>query len=190
MRRQPALITSSVIKWAREKSYYTLEIAAKKIGVNSEKLKEWEIGKSLPTMTQAQKMSQVYRRPLAAFYLPHPPKDFPLLKDFRTVEGKPPQYSPPLVFFMRQIQERQIWLKEHLKDQGHEQLKFIGSGSLQSSPKELSESIIKTIWGSEKKYEYRKNKGAFFLNGEAFFLNEKVFNGSSQFQMTGNNKKW
>ena len=35
-------------------------------------------------------------------------------------------------------------------------------------------------------FEYRKNKGAFFLNGEAFFLNEKVFNGSSQFQMTGN----
>ena len=32
-------------------------------------------------------------------------------------------------------------------------------------------------------FEYRKNKGAFFLN-------EKVFNGSSQFQMTGNNKKW
>ena len=32
--------------------------------------------------------------------------------------------------------------------------------------------------------EYRKNKGAFFLNGEAFFLNEKVFNGSSQFQST------
>ena len=44
-------------------------------------------------------MSQVYRRPLAAFYLPYPPKDFPLLKDFRTVEGKPPQYSPPLVVF-------------------------------------------------------------------------------------------
>ena len=35
----------------------------------------------------------------------------------------------------------------------------------------------------ELKAEYRKNKGAFFLN-------EKVFNGSSQFQMTGNNKKW
>ena len=157
-KKQTALITSSVIKWAREKSHYSLEIAAKKIGVTPEKLKEWESGKSLPTMRQARTMSQVYRRPLAAFYLPHPPKDFPLLKDFRTIEGKPPQYSPPLVFLMRQIQERQVWLREYLKEQGHEQLKFIGSGRSQSSPKKLSKNIIKTIWGSEKEYSQITSK--------------------------------
>lgn len=152
MRRQPALITPSVIKWAREKAHYSLDVSAKKIGVAPEKLKEWENGKNLPTMTQARKMSQVYRRPLAVFYLPHPPKDFPLLKDFRTIEGRLPQYSPPLVFLMRQIQERQVWLREYLKEQGHEQLKFIGSDSLQSSSKTLSKNIIKTLWGSEKEY--------------------------------------
>ena len=152
MARLEALITPSVIQWAREKSHYPLETAAKKIGVNLEKLKEWESGKSLPTMTQARKMSQTYRRPLAAFYLPHPPKDFPLLKDFRTVEGQPPLYSPSLVFLMRQIQERQAWLREYLKDQGHEELKFIGSGDLRSSPKTLSKNIIKTLWGDQKEY--------------------------------------
>ncbi|MCY4513120.1 MAG: XRE family transcriptional regulator [Bdellovibrionales bacterium] len=158
MAKQLALITPTVIKWAREKSHYPLEIAAKKIGVSSEKLNEWESGKTLPTMTQARKMSQVYRRPLAAFYLSHPPKDFPLLKDFRTIEGKSPQYSPPLVFLMRQIQERQVWLREYLKEQGHEQLKFVGSGNLQSSPKRLSKNIIKTLWGSEKEYSQIASK--------------------------------
>ena len=152
MARLKALITPSVIKWAREKSHYSLETAAKKIGVNLEKLKEWESGKSLPTMTQARKMSQTYRRPLAAFYLPHPPKDFPLLKDFRTVEGRSPSYSSSLVFLMRQFQERQAWLREHLKDQGHEELNFIGSGNLRSSPKTLSKNIIKILWGSQKEY--------------------------------------
>ncbi len=152
MKKQPALITADVIKWAREKSHYNLEIAAKKIGVRAEKLQEWESGRSLPTMTKARKMSQVYRRPLAVFYLPHPPKDFSLLKDFRTVEGKAPKYSPALVFLMRQIQERQIWLKEYLKKQGQEPLKFIGSANRKPSPKTLSKNIIKTLWGSEKKY--------------------------------------
>ena len=103
-------------------------------------------------MTQARKMSQVYRRPLAAFYLPQPPNDFPLLKDFRTVEGKSPKYSTPLVFLMRQIQERQIWLKKYLKEQGHKPLKFIGSFNRQSSPKKIAKDIIKTLWGSEQKY--------------------------------------
>ena len=173
MRNQPALITPSVIKWAREKSHYSLEIAAKKIGVNPEKLKEWESGKILPTMTQARTMSQVYRRPLAAFYLPHPPKDFPLLKDFRTVEGKLPQYSPPLVFLMRQIQERQVWLREYLKEQGHEQLKFIGSDSSQSSPKELSKNIIKTLWGSEKEYSQTVSRSESILNSWLVRCEEK-----------------
>ena len=154
MARQEAFITPSVIKWSRKKAHYSLEEAAKKISINSQKLEQWENGKSRPTMLQAQTMSQVYRRPLAAFYLPEPPKkDFSLLRDFRTVAGQSPEYSPPLVFLMRQIQERQIWLKEHLKDQGYKKLNFIGSGRLQSSPKTLSKNIIRTFWGSEQKYQ-------------------------------------
>ncbi len=162
MAKMKALVTPSVIKWARESAHYSLEAAAKKIGVKPERLKEWEGGKSLPSMAQARKMSIIYRRPLAAFYLPQPPKDFPLLQDFRTVGGKPVQYSPPLVFLMRQIQERQAWLREYLKEQGQEELRFIGSGSLQSSPKALSKKIIKTLWGGEKEYSQAvsKNKTA------------------------------
>ena len=164
MKRLSALITADVIRWAREKSHYNLETAAKKIGASAEKLQEWESGKNLPSMTQARKMSQVYRRPLAVFYLPHPPKDFPLLKDFRTVEGKAPKYSPALVFLMRQIQERQIWLKDHLREQGQKQLNFIGSAHRQSSPKTLSKNIIKSLWGSEKNYFKKASENESILN--------------------------
>ena len=147
-----ALITPFVIKWAREKSHYPLEVASKKIGVGPEKLKEWESGKSCPTMSQAKKMSQVYRRSLAIFYLPHPPKGLPLLKDFRTVEGKAPKYSPPLVFLMRQIQERQVWLSQYLREQGYNKLPFIGSINVKSSVKIATQSIINTIWEDERQY--------------------------------------
>ncbi|MBC6416065.1 MAG: ImmA/IrrE family metallo-endopeptidase [Bdellovibrionales bacterium] len=159
MKTQSALITADVIKWARKKAHYDLKTAAKKIGVTPKKLEEWENGKNFPTMTQARKMSQVYRRPLASFYLPHPPKGFPLLKDFRTVEGKAPKYSTALIFLMRQIQERQIWLKDYLKEQeGQKPLKFIGSAQRNSSPKTLSKNIIKTLWGSEKEYSQKVPK--------------------------------
>ena len=158
MPRNPALITPSVIQWAREKSHYSIEVASKKLGVSPQKLREWEGGTSRPSMTQARKMALTYRRPLAAFYLPNPPKDFPLLKDFRTVEGQPVQYSSALIFLMRQFQERQAWLTEYLKNQGQEELDFIGSGSLSSSPKALSKKIIDTLWGSQKTYSQIREK--------------------------------
>ncbi len=152
MKRQQALITPSVIKWAREKSHYSLDTVAKKIGILPNKLKEWEQGLSLPSLTQAKKMSQIYRRSLATFYLPHPPKDFPLLKDFRTVEGKAPKYSPPLVFLMRHIQERQAWLSQHLQEQGYNKLQFIGSFNVKSSVQTVAQNIIHTLWGNERQY--------------------------------------
>ena len=158
MPRNPALITPSVIQWAREKSHYSIEVASKKLGVSPKKIREWEGGTSRPSMTQARKMALTYRRPLAAFYLPNPPKDFPLLKDFRTVEGQPVQYSSALIFLMRQFQERQAWLTEYLKNQGQEELDFIGSGSLSSSPKALSKKIIDTLWDSQKTYSQIREK--------------------------------
>ena len=82
MAKLKALITPSVIKWARERSRYSLKAAAKQVGVSPEKLKEWESGKSLPSMAEARKMSITYRRPLAAFYLPHPPKGFRIMQNF------------------------------------------------------------------------------------------------------------
>ncbi len=152
MKTQKALITPSVIKWTREKAHYSITEASKKIGISEDILKDWEQGISKPSFAQAEKMSKVYRRPLAAFYLPHPPRDFPLLKDFRTVGGKEPKYSPPLVFFMRHTQERQAWLSQYLQEQGHNKLSFIGSMNIKSSVRKTAQNIINTIWENEKTY--------------------------------------
>ena len=151
MKRQLALVTPCVIKWARETARFSIPVAAKKIGVSTDELKNWESGLKKPSLAKARKMSEVYRRPFASFYLSQPPKDFPVLKDFRTIAGKPPQYSTPLVFLIRQMQERQSWLSQYLKEQGYEQLSFVGA-SESSSEKIMSHDIIKTIWSSEKKY--------------------------------------
>ena len=158
MKKQTALVTHSVIKWAREKAFYSIDTAAKKIGVSANELKKWEKGIKHPSLTKARKMSEVYRRPLASFYLSEPPKDFPLLKDFRTVAGRVPQYSTALVFLMRQIQERQAWLSQYLKEQDYKPLSFVNAGSINSSEKTMSKNIIKTIWGSEKQYSQVLNE--------------------------------
>jgi Zn-dependent peptidase ImmA (M78 family)/transcriptional regulator with XRE-family HTH domain len=84
-RQIKALVKPSVLKWARESLNLPLADAAKKIGVKVSKLAEWESvsGGSSPTIGQLRKAANAYKRPLAVFFLPEPPRDFDALKDFR-----------------------------------------------------------------------------------------------------------
>jgi Zn-dependent peptidase ImmA (M78 family)/transcriptional regulator with XRE-family HTH domain len=84
-RQIKALVKPSVLKWARESLNLPLADAAKKIGVKVSKLAEWESesGGSSPTIGQLRKAANAYKRPMAVFFLPEPPRDFDALKDFR-----------------------------------------------------------------------------------------------------------
>lgn len=78
-----AIIKPALLTWARETMHLSIEAAAKKVGVSSEKLQEWERGKSAPTVPQLRKASEAYKRPLAVFFLAEPPKKFDALRDHR-----------------------------------------------------------------------------------------------------------
>lgn len=66
-----ALVEPDMLVWARESAGYSIEAAARKIGVPLERLHGWENEKvkNLPTLNQLRKMASVYKRPLSAFYL-------------------------------------------------------------------------------------------------------------------------
>lgn len=81
--------------------------AAKKIGVNADRLREWEAAQKRPTIIQARKMSHVYRRPLATFYLPERPTSlgFAVPHDFRRLpKDQPRALSPELIAELRRIE--------------------------------------------------------------------------------------
>lgn len=80
---QPALITPSVLRWARLRINMPLEKAAKRLKVEPERLEAWERGDEKPTFAKAKEIAQMYRRPLAIFYLPEPPDAMEMLHDFR-----------------------------------------------------------------------------------------------------------
>jgi len=81
-------ITPKVLKWARESARMSLETAAAKVAVASDKLSEWEEGISQPTIKQAEVLAKAYRRPFALFFLPEIPRDFQPLQDFRRKNAK------------------------------------------------------------------------------------------------------
>ena len=111
-----AIVKPELLKWARESINLTIEAAAQKIGVSSNKLLEWEAG-SAPTIPQLRKVAEVYKRPLAVFFLAEPPKKFDALRDHRRIpaSAKPTQ-SPELSLAVRLARSQREVLLEVAED--------------------------------------------------------------------------
>lgn len=118
-RRPLAPIKSDLLRWARDTSGLSLEAAANKLGVNPERLAEWEAGGALPTVPQLRKAAEVYKRPLALFFLPAPPALPDLPHDFRRLPGaEVPPLSSELLREMRRARRRRAIALELLADLG------------------------------------------------------------------------
>jgi Zn-dependent peptidase ImmA (M78 family)/DNA-binding XRE family transcriptional regulator len=139
-------ITPKVAEWARTSAGLSQEEAAVRIGRPEEEIAGWESGKLKPSMAQIRKACEVYKRPLAAFFLPEPPQDFAMLRDFRRLPADMPrEYSPNLRFLVRQTRTRQEWLRGFLESENHPPLDFIGSARPSDDPLRLAARIRETI---------------------------------------------
>lgn len=138
-----AYITPNVLKWARESARMTEEIAAAKIPVDIERLREWEEGISQPTIKQAQILAKAYKRPFALFFLPEIPRDFQPLQDFRKQDSKPLTTSS--AFIIREIQQKQSWIRDIYEENNEGLLPFVGSFSMKDNPEQIAADIIKTL---------------------------------------------
>ena len=97
-------VEPAVLEWARESIGLPREQAAKKLGLSTLDLRYLEEGAASPTIGQLRKMVDVYKRPLAVFFLSKPAKDFDAMKDFRLLpgnDGKP--FSRELTLAFRRV---------------------------------------------------------------------------------------
>src|SRR5436309_3191756 len=89
----PALVKPALLVWARERSGLSLAEAAAKMKIEPILLREWENADSAerPSIAQVRKLGEIYKRPLAVFFLQEPPKDFDAQREFRRLPGVTPQ---------------------------------------------------------------------------------------------------
>ena len=88
MARSPkAIVDPALLVWARTTRRLEIEIAAKKLQVPPARLEAWEAGEASPSVSQLRKMADIYRRPLAMFFLPAVPVEPAEPHDFRRVQG-------------------------------------------------------------------------------------------------------
>src|SRR6266550_3190395 len=83
-------VKRELLQWARNTAGFTLEEAARKIGVKPARLAAWEAGESAPTAQQLRSAANAYKRPLGAFFLPAAPKEPAPPHDFRRLYGDEP----------------------------------------------------------------------------------------------------
>lgn len=138
-----AFITPKVLKWARESAKMSEEFAASKVSVSADKLQEWESGESFPTIRQAQVLAKAYRRPFAILFLPDIPSDFQPLQDFRKKGSAELRTSS--VFIIREIQQKQAWIRELNEENGEDPLPYVGRFSIEDHPSRVAHDLLATL---------------------------------------------
>lgn len=76
-------INFEILTWARKNSGTSLSEAYQKFG--KEKIDSWESGKDFPTYAQLRSLSDYYKKPMAIFFFPNPPKIRDLQASCRTL---------------------------------------------------------------------------------------------------------
>ena len=102
----PALINPAMLVWARESARLTIDEAARKIGIATEKLRACETGEAQLTFPQLIKTAREYKRPASLFYLKTPPAGWAPIQDFRQLAGTEGGFSSRLAYAIRQARER------------------------------------------------------------------------------------
>ena len=122
-----ALVTPSVLTWARRRRGIEVGELAAKLNVKIEAIDAWEAGERRPTFRQAQRFAQVLYVPFGYLYLTEPPVEELPLADFRTIPGQIPQRpSPDLLDLLNDVLGKQQWFREYRESEGIEELPFVG----------------------------------------------------------------
>jgi Zn-dependent peptidase ImmA (M78 family) len=87
MRAEPVFeVQPTVMRWARETIGMSLDDVAASLKRPVEEIEAWELGSSAPSYPQLEKLAyQIYKRPLAVFFLPSPPEEATPTREFRSL---------------------------------------------------------------------------------------------------------
>lgn len=132
-------VNPKMLAWARKTAAATVERAASSAGVDVARITEWESGVAKPTLVQLRKLADLYKRPLAMFFLNELPVDFTIMKAFRRLPGSDDlTLSYELTSQLREsLQRREIALS--LADAiGQDVPVFDGRAHLTDSPAEVA----------------------------------------------------
>lgn len=134
----PAMVTPTVLAWARRESGFQPEPVAKRLNIKAERLLAWEQGDRQPTLRQVQNLAKFYHRPLGVFFLPQPPSISPLSAEYRRLPNvHPGSESPELRLALRIMSQRREVAIELGQELGHPEIPFHLAAHLDEAPADV-----------------------------------------------------
>ncbi len=111
-------IEPRILVWARTRINMSVTEVAEKLKKDVNIIESWEQGVELPTLAQLEKLSyNIYKVPLAVFFMPEPPDEPSINRQFRTIpEQEIISLPPALMLKVREGQYFQEVLKEIFND--------------------------------------------------------------------------
>lgn len=96
-------LNPALLIWARETAGLEIPNIAHTLGITIERLISWEHGEGYPTINQLEAFAKQVHRPLAALFLPTPPREPRLPRDFRRLPGSElSKFSPKVLLAFRE----------------------------------------------------------------------------------------
>ena len=134
-------INPTIIKWARERSGYTLQEVAKSLNRDVSNISDWESGAAAPTYIQLEKLADKYKRPVAMFFFPEPPEEPDFVGQLALRSSDIEQLDPGIRILLRQARARQLSLMELNMGMNPAEMKIFRDlhSQLDISPTELAQ---------------------------------------------------
>lgn len=138
-RRSPEVsVKAEVLKWARESSGWTVQEVSTKLKVPPRTYKQWETTGLGIRLTQLEALAKHYKRPLAAFFLPKPPKEPKPPRDFRVLPGREGKFEKKTLLAIRRGIRLQTLASELGQTVDWDTKPRIGTARLQDDPEVVS----------------------------------------------------
>ena len=128
-------ITPRVLQWAREAAGVPIEEVARRLNVPQDEVAVWEREGAAVGLTQLRSLAALYRRPMAVLLRSDPPESSDFPPDFRTIGGREPRTSRPVLTALKRA--RRVQRAMGNLPSGFLMPTVIGVGELSSSPEEL-----------------------------------------------------
>ncbi len=164
-------VKPEVLRWAIETSGWTVEELSKKLKVSEENIKAWLIGEKKPTLRQLENLAKYVKRPLSVFFLPAPPKEKPLPKDYRMLPDKEGVFSRETLLAIRLARRLQKIAKSLLENLGISTKPTIKHVSIEQDPLEIAKEY-RDDFGIDEEVQTRWRNAYEAFN----FLRKKIEN--------------
>ena len=105
-------INPDILKWARERSGYTVEAIAAFLKKDASIVNDWESGGRALTYVQLEKLADKYKRPIAIFFFPEPPEEPNIAENLALRSSDNTPLEPRIHILLRQAYARQLSLME------------------------------------------------------------------------------